>query len=326
MRTHAVIVQSIIDHAYARFVADLPQELQATAEALPHRLGLTPHPSVPWSAVFNNPAVLAMPMLLAGGERLRMPPAVRAAATEAHLFAIISAFGLDRVEDGQVAADAQICAVLERLRRARDLTFLRVLARTGGHTPDFTWAEEVTRASQTSERRVLDEGEAGTMAAYLEVALQKQGLAFPATLAAAAAGWSTEDCAHTEALLAGAALGLQYRDDVVDWIDDQRRGGSWAVALLPDGADRGSIDELAARLDRAGVLVDLLRRSAEAFTQAERAAAALGVPELAEWSHEQAALTAGLADLETREPGAAVAWELVRLERRAARQRSLIAS
>lgn len=327
MTTHAAIVQSIIDHAYARFVADLPQDLQIVAETLPHRLGLTPHPAIPWSAVFNNAAVLAMPMLLAAGDRLRMPPAVRAAATEAHLFAIISAFGLDRVEDGQVAADDQVCAVLERLRRARDLAFLRVFARTDGRSPDFAWAEQTTRASQTGERRVLVDGEPATMTAYLTVALQKQGLAFPASLAAAsAAGWSDEDRAHVEALITGASLGLQYRDDVVDWLDDQRRGGSWAVALLADATATDPLDELADRLAHAGVLVDLLQRSTRAFAQAAAAAEALGVADLATWSREQAAITRDLADKESHRPGTAVAWELARLERRAARQHALQAS
>ena len=327
MTTHAAIVQHIIDHAYARFVADLPHDLQAVADTLPHRLGLTPHPHVPWSAVFNNPAVLAMPLLLASGARLRMSPAIQAAATEAHLFAIISAFGLDRVEDGQVAADPHVRAVLDHLRRARDLAFLRVFARTDGHTPDFTWAESVTRASQTGEHHVLTDGHPATLAAYLEVSLQKQGLAFPAALAAAAAAaWTPEDRAHVDALLTGAALGLQHRDDVVDWIDDQTRGNSWPVALLAERPATTDIPTLTAHLHREAILVDLLRRSAAEFTRAAEAAAALGIPDLATWSKDQATLTLHLADAEAHLPGAAVAWEQDRLARRAARQQALLAS
>lgn len=326
MANNSVIVQHIIDHVYAGFVAGLPRELQAVAIELPHRLGLATSPDTPWSAVFNNLAVLAIPQLLGAGQRVQLPPAVRAAATEAHLFAIISAFGLDRIVDGQIFAEPHIVAVIAQVRRARDLAFLRIVARASAGTVDYAWAEAVTRASQEAERRVLVDGQAGTLASYLEVSLQKQGLAFPAALAAAAAaGWSPEDRAHVEALITGAALGLQYRDDVVDWIDDQRRGGAWATELLAERegpvARDSPLDELAARLHGAGILTELLGRSSDAFARAAAAARALAIPDLAAWAQEQSDLTTQLAADEAITPGHAVAWEIARKQRREARLR-----
>lgn len=331
MSRHPAIVLHIIDHAFARFVADLPRDLQLVGEQLPHRLGLATAADTPWSAVFNNPVVLAMPQLLAAGTRLQLPAAVLAAATEAHLFAIISAFGLDRIDDGQVLADPRLVAVIAHIRRARDLAFLRVLARASAGTPDYVWAEAVTRAANEREQHVLRHDPRCTLTTYLEVAAQKQGLAYPAALAAAAAaGWSPEDRAHVEAMITGAALGLQYRDDVVDWIDDHQRGGAWAVHLL---ATRGGPiardlpqDELGERLHRAGVLPDLLHRASEAFARAAAAARALAIPDLAAWAQEQADLTTILAANEACNPGHAVAWEIARKHRREARQRARHAS
>lgn len=331
MARNLALIQPIIDHAYARFVADLPRDLQLVGEQLPHRLNLASHPDTPWSAVFNNPIVLAMPQLLALGERLPLPAAVRAAATEAHLFAIVTAFALDRVDDGQVLADPRLLAVIAHLRRARDRAFLRVLARASAGTRDYAWAEATTRVAQEREQRVLHDGRPGTLAAYLEVSSHKQALAFPAALAAAAAaGWPRPDRDHLDALIAGAALGLQHRDDVVDWIDDHNRGGSWLTHLLversgplPPGLP---CDELGERLHRAGILPDLLHRASEAFARAAAAARVLTIPDLAAWAQEQADLTTVLAADEARAPGHAVAWEIARKQRREARLRARQAS
>ncbi|WAS95529.1 hypothetical protein [Nannocystis punicea] len=314
-----------IDRTYARFVRELPEDLVAVAHDLPHRLGLTPNPGTPWSRVFNNPAVLGLPMLLLA-DRARVSDELRSVAGAAHLFAIIVAFGMDRIDDGQVVVGLRERAILERLERARDAALAALLADTPSFLRDFAWARRMTAESVAEERATAAGRAPATLERYLAVAWKKQGFAFPAALAAAAAaGFSAAEQSLVEAVVAGAALGLQYRDDVVDWEDDLAQGFAWAPALFaPPPAEPAGLAPVAARLHLGGGLVRLLGMASAAFGSAANAAAALGAEALAAWAREQAELTADLARREAASPGHAVSWERERKARRE-RQQTLAA-
>ena len=126
--THATPVHAAIDRTYARFVTQLPARLSPIAADLPHRLGLTPHRSTPWSRVFNNPAVLGFPMLLLPDTK-RVSPELAELAGAAHLFAVIGAFGMDRIEDGQIVVGPSERAIINRVRQARDEALAPLLER-----------------------------------------------------------------------------------------------------------------------------------------------------------------------------------------------------
>lgn len=315
---HSTPVHAGIDRIYDRFVAELPDDLAAVAHDLPHRLGLTPHPSTPWSRIFNNPAVLGFPMLLLPA---RVPVDVRDSAAAAHLLAIIGAFGMDRIDDGQIVVGLRERALIERIRRARDAALAPLLARAPSCAADYAWGERVTAESVADERATAGGRVPATLERYLAVSYKKQGLAFPASLAAAAAaGLSLDAQRQIAAVVAGAALGLQYRDDVVDWLDDHAQGFAWAPALCVPHYSELAVDTLAAELHARGGLVRLLAMSRDAFASATDAATALGADALAGWAREQAELTADLARREATSPGFAVAWERDRKARRERRQ------
>jgi hypothetical protein len=320
LMTHATPVHATIDRTYARFVSRLPAPLSPLAVDLPHRLGLTPHAGTPWSRVFNNPVVLGFPMLLLPGTK-RVSPELAELAGAAHLFAIIGAFGMDRIEDGQIVVGPGERAIIDRVRRARDEALAPLLACARG-TFDYAEGERLTAESVEEERAVAAGREPATQERYLAVSWKKQGLAFPACLAAAAAaGFSPEAQRQVEAVVAGAALGLQYRDDVVDWKDDLAQGFAWAVALLAQPpAGPATVAAFEERLRAEGVLVHLLEMSSAAFSAAAEAASALGVEALASWARGQAEITAGLAEREADSPGFAVTWERERKTRREQQQ------
>ncbi|MFT3767952.1 MAG: hypothetical protein QM820_21080 [Minicystis sp.] len=327
MTTHATPVHAAIDRTYARFVSRLPQHLATIAADLPHRLGLTPNAGTPWSRVFNNPAVLGFPMLLLGATG-RVSPELRDRAGAAHLYAIIGAFGMDRIDDGQIVVGAGERAIIDRVRHARDEALSPLLAQAPEVTFDYAEGERLTAESVKEERRAAAGHDPITMDWYLSVSWKKQGLAFPASLAAAAAaGFSPEDQRRVEAVVAGAALGLQYRDDVVDWMDDHAQGFAWAPSLLaqpPSGP--ATAEALQERLHAEGILVRLLEMSSAAFTEAAEAATALGAEALATWARGQAEITAGLAEREAATPGFAVAWERDRKARREQQQATVAAT
>lgn len=318
--SHGTAFHEGIDRIYATFVSELPEDLAAIAHDLPHRLGLTPNAGTPWSRIFNNPAVLGLPALLFVDPK-RVPDELRRNATAAHLFAIIGAFGRDRIDDGQLVVGLRERAILERIHRARDAALAPLLAAAPSCNFDFAWGERLTAESVAEERATASGREPATMARYLAISWKKQGLAFPAALvAAAAAGYSAKEQQQVLAVVAGAALGLQYRDDVVDWLDDLAQGFAWAPAMFARPVRHAAVDTLAARLHVEGGLVKLLSRSSTAFGWAADAARSLGAEALAVWAREQADITADLARREAASPGFAVAWERERKARREQRQ------
>jgi len=313
-----------IDRLYDRFVVALSPELASQARDLPRSLSLTPHSNVPWSVVFNNPAVLGMPLMLLGeAERAVSAHEVETAAT-AHLLGIVGAFCVDRIDDGQITADARTLELLAEVHRARDGA-LAELRRGNEHPMTFTWAAEQTQLSVVHEREVFDGHRTPSWTCYCNVSLEKQGLAFPASVVAArAAGWTAEDEQAVYDVVAGAALGLQYRDDVVDWIEDHERGASWAVMLSTGGRDE-DVATLTRVLHEQRILVRMLEMSRDEFMRASVAAAALGATQVARWAAGQAELTDQLARQEQCDMGAAVRWELQRRSRKAEQQAARMA-
>ena len=319
MTPHSTPVHAAIDRAYASFVQHLPPSLAAIADDLPFRLGMTPNHGTPWSRVFNNAAVLGFPMLLLA-DTGRVPREIRDRALAAHVLAIVGAFGMDRIDDGQIDLGLGEREVIDRVRLARDRVLAPLSARAPGFELDYAAGERLTAESVDEERATAARGTGTTFDWYRAVSWKKQGLAFPACLAAAAAaGLSAEDQRRVEAVVEGAALGLQYRDNVVDWMDDLERGFAWAHALLRRApAAPASVAEVQDRLHAEGTLVRMLEMSSAAFAEAAENAAALGAEALAAWAAGQAELTAGLAEREAASPGFAVRWER---DRKAQRER-----
>jgi hypothetical protein len=229
---------------------------------------------------------------------------------------------MDRIEDGQIVVGPSERAIIDRVRQARDEALAPLLERAPSCSFDYAEGERLTAESVEDERAVAAGREPATEERYLAVSWKKQGLAFPACLAAAAAaGLSPEAQQQVEAVVAGAALGLQYRDDVVDWKDDLAQGFAWATALLAQPpAGPATVAAIEERLHAEGVLVRLLSRSSAAFGAAAEAASALGAEALASWARGQAEITAGLAEREAESPGFAVAWERERKARREQQQ------
>lgn len=318
-------IHEAIDSAYARLVATLPDRLVDIARDLPYRFGLTPNPGTPWSRIFNNAAVLGFPALLLNQQRVSKE--IRQRAIEAHLFAIIAAFGQDRIDDGQIQVGAVEHALINYVRRARDRALAPLLAMAPDSTFSFAWGEKVTGESVDAERAVSSGQKKATLEHYRDVSWKKQGLAFPASMVAvAAAGWSAEEKRHVEALVTGAALGLQYRDDVVDWMDDFGFGFSWPVAMLQNGSQSATIEEVEQKLHVERALVRLLEMSSAAFHDAAIAAEALGAGALATWARGQSEQTMGLAAKEAENPGFAVRWERARRAQREQQQALLVAN
>lgn len=288
-----------IDALYDGFCAALPVALEPVARTLALRLGLVPVAGVPWSQVFGHAVTLGAPALLSEALPRAAPSQVRWAAL-AHLLAVIEAFGSDRLADGQVPATAELECLLGELRSARDRA-LALLDPSAG----FAAGDERFRRAMAEERALLGATRAASFERYLELSLGKQAAGFPACLALArAAGWRGRELAVLERLLACVWLGLQYHDDVVDWEDDWRKNGAWAVSLAL-GRRRYEPDEAATEPDvvrafvlRSGVLADLLGSARRRYRGAWRRARALGAPELARWAEEQEARLELLEDKE----------------------------
>ena len=149
-------------------------------------------------------------------------------AVLAHMLAVIEAFGTDRIQDGQIKDSARLQDLLAYLRLARDRAILRL---TDDHDP-YAAADRETRDAILAERAMLNRAEVSTFPQYEAISLGKQSVGFPATLALArAAGLENSELVTMERALACVWLGLQFEDDVMDWEDDWRRGGAWAVCL-----------------------------------------------------------------------------------------------
>jgi hypothetical protein len=310
-----------IDRIYDSFVAELPAGVQDAARGLPQRLGLAPDAEVPWSQVFDDTVLLSLPTRVARGVRLSVSSELAAAAQTAHLFAVIGALGVDGIRGGAIDQDTEALAALFQVHRARDRAFSRLGVDHRADVLDYRSAELLAREAVGEEERCLSGEETATRARYRLIALKKQAMIFPATVASAvASAWPAGDIARLEGMIGGLTLGQQYRSDVVHWIDDQGRGGAWVVTILAAeygvGIRRSTLSDLAGQLHTAGILTDLLQLSSRAFAKAARAARELGITAIERWAREQARLTSGLALFESVEPGYTVQWEIDRRTRR----------
>ncbi len=313
---------TLIDCNYDRFVNGLDPALARLARRLPQRCGLSPLDEVPWSSVFNNIAVLGFPALLFGETTRTVEAETLRNALRGHMFAMIGAFAEDRIADGQIDADAKLLALIDALASERDDALTELVHRGAALECEFEAARRAADTAAVDEQAIFDGEAEGDLARYIEISRAKQSLAFPATLAgASAAGFDADEIECVRELLFGCTLGLQYRDDVVDWLDDHRSGGAWALVLLEGSLDGShSDDELAQRLHAEGVLVALLERSRDEFARAAQAARRLGATSLAQWAAGQVAITSELAQREAAEPGHALVWERARVARRTAGQ------
>jgi hypothetical protein len=296
-----------VDAIWSAFTSTLPLDLQQEARVLAHTVRLVPVADIPWSDVFRNEVTLAAPALFAVAMPLGAPQMVMSATT-AHMLAIIDAFAVDRMLDHQATRGPQMQRLLDHVRAARDRSICAV---TGEPTSPYLEAEYEAVCAINTERLLLQNGVALSFADYSRLSLAKQAVAFPASLALAqAAGWSVRRQRAVHRVLRGIVLGLQFQDDVVDWEDDWRNGGAWAVSLChgrggPD-QDHGDLPSLRHRVHASGVLATMMNMARRRYREAQRIAAVIGAESLAAWAREQESKAAELAEHESRSAGYAV--------------------
>lgn len=295
-----------IDALYAAVVETLPAGLRPAARALPYGLKLAPGPNVLWSEVFNHEVTLHAPALFAEAMPKAAPAQIRDAVL-AHMLAVIEAFGTDRIHDGQVDDSTQLRDVLSYLRLARDRAVLRLT----DEVAPYAAADRETRDAIMTERALLSRAEASSLPQYEAISLGKQCVGFPATLALArAVRWEASQIVLLERTLAGVWLGLQFEDDVIDWEDDWRRGGAWAVCLARGlriqslSRERPTMPNALQRFVlESGILPRLLGLARRKYRGVRRRALVLGARRLAAWAEQRERYAASLARMEDKHAG-----------------------
>jgi hypothetical protein len=296
-----------IDSLYDKFVASLESSQRDLARCLPHALKLAPMSAARWSDVFSHDVTLGAPRLLAEAFPEARPELV-SAVTLAHALAVIEAFGRDRIADGQVVGKPELLALLDQVRAARN----RALAvHDSKSEAELALADEHTQAAIAEERRLLAKVTPVQLGEYEQVSLGKQALGFPASLALSRAmGANREMLAKVRRMLEGVWLGLQIEDDVMDWEDDWRTGGAWAVCLASGRPEPSRVRDDSAGSDvvrrmvlTRGVLRVMLERSIAYYRTARRHARDLGAVQLAKWAEERESRLATLLPLEAKHAG-----------------------
>jgi hypothetical protein len=297
-----------IDDLYDGFVGTLPRELRPLARGLPHALKLAPVRTARWSDVFSHAVTLGAPWMVAEAFPSAEPGTVRT-ATLAHALSVIEAFGSDRVADGQVRETAELARVLAHLREARD----GALSRLGFDPGEAALADERTRLAIASERVLLARAVPVDFAEYERISLGKQALGFPGTLALAhASNASPETLVRVATMLEGVWLGLQFEDDVIDWEDDLRASGAWAVCLARKlrsdvaSQDLSHVDTARRVVLESGALCGMLERSRRGYRSAWRHALILGAWRLGAWAKVQETRLESLIRLESKHAGYSV--------------------
>jgi hypothetical protein len=295
-----------VDAIWTGFCTTLPVELQAEAGTLARAVGLVPVADVPWSNVFKNEVVLAAPALFAEAMPLATPAMVRLATT-AHMLAVIDAFAVDRLLDRQATQTPGLQRLLDHVRAARD----HAIGELGevGASP-YVEAEYDAICAINTERMLLQQAVGLSFSDYSRLSLAKQAVAFPGSLALArAAGWGARHQRAVQQILRGIVLGLQFHDDVVDWEDDFRHGGAWAVSLCRGRVhvDVGDdVDALRRQVHASGVLATMMNLARLRYREAHRLATRIGAQRLAAWASEQETATAELTERENTSAGYAV--------------------
>jgi hypothetical protein len=297
-----------VDAIWTAFSSTLPPDLQHEARVLARAVGLVPLPDVPWSNVFKNEVTLAAPALFATAMPLAASQMV-VKATTAHMLAVIDAFAIDRMLDRQVTGGPQMQRLLERVRAGRDRAICEL---TGDEVSPYIDAEYDAVCAINTERLLLQNNVALSFSDYSRLSLAKQAVAFPASLALArVAGWGGRHQRAVQHVLRAIVLGLQFHDDVVDWEDDWRNGGAWAVSLsrgrglLDMAASGGSADLecLRRQVHASGVLATMINLARLRYREAHRIAALLGADSLSTWACEQEATAAELTERESNSAG-----------------------
>jgi hypothetical protein len=307
----------LVDDLYEEFASGLGGDLAAHARDLPRALRLSPAKDTRWSAVFKHEITLAAPALFAdalpGPSILTVREAVRA-----HMFSVIDAFGTDRIEDGQVFLTAEGLRVLERVRSERDASIARLASQaTAALSSDFdvdpTAIDRATSRALQRERDILRSGAGVDFATYESVSLAKQSAGVVATCILARVACATP--ARYRAIqqtLESVALALQMHDDVVDWEDDQSRGGAWAVSVMQGNAvaradgEATEIHTLRAQVLGCDVLLRMLRRARWHMRAAAARARALGATRASAWAEARAQSMAALVTAESSSAGYAI--------------------
>jgi hypothetical protein len=306
------LIQLDIDALYQEFVETLPVEDRAMARQLAYVLGLAPVVDLPWSRVFADGPVLHLPWFFADA----MPdvaPATLVNAVHAHLLGVIAAFAADRIQDGQLRRPpAKLLRVVNALRIRRDNVLERLGDAPADAQHDFALGECDTAVAVIEENRLLGRGGAVDFATYERIALDKNAMAFPASLRLAhAAGWSEEQLGLVRQAVSGIILTLQMQDDAADWDEDLQRGTSWAACLATGTPERfasENVDQTRCRVLTSGVLARLLARSRAHAETVRSAAEMLGASSLAQWAGELVAILTALVAREGERPGYAALW------------------
>ncbi len=306
------LIASTLDEIYESFLQSLPASESAPARSLAHTLRLAPTPDAPWSSVFREVAMPALPLFLAEGLPGAFPSTVRDAAT-AHLLGYIAALASRRLAEGTVTPSPELTSVLDALRGARDAALARIGAKLPpGPLTDATLAEQDAAAAQAEARELLGRRAPVSLEAYERLMLRTQATAFPAPLALAAVSGCNE--ARKRVLhqaVAGLAMSLQVRGDALNWEEHEARGASWAVCLMRQrvGALPAHPAELRRLVQGSGVVVRLLERTREHFAEVKRAAVWIGSRDLEKWAEAEERSANMLARTEARTPGHAVQWK-----------------
>ena len=191
---------------------------------------------------------------------------------------------------------------------------------TGLRPSPYEQAERTALASIHTERILLEHCRSLSFDDYAQLSRGKQAVAFPASLAlAAASGWEDRQVIAVERVLEGIVLGLQYHDDVVDWEDDWKKGRSWAVCLCRNVLGEGYVppqevgrpEEVRQQVHQSGVLHTMLNMARRSYRQAAGLSSVLGVTRLASWAREQERAMAKLAAHEADSAGYVVREHLL---------------
>jgi len=223
-----------IDESYAALVGSLPVKLQRTAGQLPWRLGLTRSPEGRWGDFVGLHPNRELPVYAAQAHNrggLCVPEAALARYVRAHHVGGFTWLLRDRLEDGQVAPDAQLLELSEIF----GVCWRDALADAAGNV---TLSELVCRRAcarwrrgTAAERRVLARGPLRPPI-YAAVVREKLGWISAPAQALLADSW---DPRRVTAFLRAHdlfLLGLQLIDDVVDAKQDRAlRGGDVPGAI-----------------------------------------------------------------------------------------------
>ncbi len=299
----------LVDDLYEEFAAGLGGDLEQHARDLPRALRLAPVQNARWSAVFTHEITLAAPALFVSALP-EVPILVLREAVRAHMFAVIDAFGADRIEDRQAFLTADALHVLEAVRAERDASLTRLgrVAATSSPSVDVdpSATDRATAAALLRERQIILQGRPVDLPTYERISLAKQSAGVIVTrVLADALGVPAARSRAIELTLESVAMSLQLYDDVVDWEDDESRGGSWVVSLMRGLglAPHRAAAPLREQVLGCDVLLRVLRRSRWHMRAAAARSRALGAERVAAWAAARAESLSAVVSAEARSAG-----------------------